>query len=314
MAEAKKLSIIVVSWNTRQLLRDCLRSVEPAATRLASELLVIDNASSDGSPEAVLGEFPDVCLLRNGANLGFAAANNQGISAARGEYVLLLNSDTLVPEGDIFAEWVRFMDEHPEVAASGCRLTWPDGRHQIGDAGHRPSLGTLLNHALFLSRLAPWRLRGLFAVGVGPGPPRAVDWVSGAALLARRSALDVVGLLDERFFMYAEDVEWCCRMRSLGYAVAYLPGLRIVHLQGGSAAPGQGVGLRWLESLQRLHASYHPREPRFLFRVVLAAGFLLRAALYAVPGVLLRDSRARDGVRRMLAYLRFLATSADPRI
>ncbi len=312
MAEAKKLSIIVVSWNTRQLLRDCLLSVEAAATRLACELLVVDNASSDGSPEAVLAEFKDARLLRNDANLGFAAANNQGIRAARGEYVLLLNSDTLVPEGDIFAEWVGFMDEHPDVAASGCRLTWPDGRHQTGDAGHRPSLGTLLNHALFLSRLAPWRLRGLFAVGVGPGPPRAVDWVSGAALLARRSALDVVGLLDESFFMYAEDVEWCCRMRSLGYAVAYLPGLRIVHLQGGSAAPG--VGVRWLESLQRLYASYHPREPRFLFRVVLAAGFLLRAGLYAVPGVLLRDSHARKGVRRMLAYLRFLATPPGPRL
>lgn len=314
MADAPKLSIIVVSWNTKELLRACLRSLENAPARFATELLVIDNGSTDGSPEAVLGEFPHVRLLRNGANLGFAAANNQGIRASSGHYVLLLNSDTLVREQGIFDEWVGFMDEHPEVAVSGCRLTWPDGSHQVGDAGHRPSLGTVFIHAFFLSRLAPWRLRGLFAVGVGPGPPREVDWVSGAALLARRSALDVAGLLDERFFMYAEDVEWCCRMRSLEYEVAYLPGLSIVHLQGGSAAPGRGVGLRWLQSLQRLYVSYHPREPRLLFQVVLAAGFLLRAGLYTVPGFVLRDSHARDRLRRMLAYLRFLATSAGPRI
>lgn len=311
MAEAPRLSIVVVSWNTKRLLRDCLRSLEPAAARLACELLVVDNASSDASPEAVLEEFPQARLLRNRENLGFAAASNQGIRAAGGEYVLLLNSDTLVLDADIFADWVGFMDAHRDVAASGCRLTWPDGRHQVGDAGHRPALGTLLNHALFLSRLAPRRLRGLFAVGVAPGPPRAVDWVSGAALLARRPAWEAVGLLDERFFMYAEDVEWCCRMRSFGHAVAYLPELRIVHLQGGSAAPG--VGIRWLESLQRLYASYHPREPRVLFRVVLAAGFLLRAGFYAVAAVLRRDARAREGVRRMLAYLRFLAASAGPR-
>ena len=174
------------------------------------EIIVVDNASTDDSVTMVQNHFPKISLIQNSSNLGFAKANNQALQLARGEYILLLNSNTLIPDTPIFKQWTDFMDRHPNAGASGCMLVFPDGRHQIGDAGFRPTLYTVFNHSLFISRF-PSDMKGLFVSYIKPGVLQ-VDWVSGAAFLVRKSILRQVGLMDEVFFMYAEDMEWGCRI------------------------------------------------------------------------------------------------------
>jgi N-acetylglucosaminyl-diphospho-decaprenol L-rhamnosyltransferase len=278
-----RLSIIIVNWNTEELLRQCLASFHEEALRLGFEIIVVDNASSDGSAEMLRNEFPRVQILQNTRNMGFARANNQAIRVARSTYFLLLNSDTIITRSGVFEEWLDFMDCHPNAGASGCRLVFPDGSHQVGDAGFRPSLTSTLNYAFFLSRISPSRFRGLFLSYDKLLAPLEVDWVCGAAFLVRRSVTGYVGLLDETQFMYAEDVEWGCRIRSCGYAVYYLPHIEIVHLQGASARKQKDrreFSLLWLANLRRLYTFYNGPRGLFLYDIMLSFGFLLRSAFY----------------------------------
>jgi GT2 family glycosyltransferase len=232
------LSIIIVNWNTQQLLRDCLGSV--LATRRAGdqglelEVIVVDNGSGDGSPQMVEQEFPGVILIRNQDNRGFAAANNQAIARAAGKYVLLLNSDTLV-HGDVLANAVAYMESHENVAVLGCRVLNADGSAQ-------PSYGRfpgLLNLVVLSSGL--WKLpspaflaRSQLRPLQGSGA-EDVDYVTGCFMCLRHSALDDVGLLDERFFFFGEEVDWCRRFREKGYIVRAAPVGEITHLGSASA-------------------------------------------------------------------------------
>ena len=233
------LSVIIVNWNTRQLLRECLSSV--IANRqgaghqgLDLEIFVVDNGSSDGSPQMVEQEFPSVILIKNQDNRGFAAANNQAIEHATGKYVLLLNSDTLV-HGDVLASAVGYLESHPNVAVLGCRVLNEDGSVQ-------PSCGTfpgLLNLAVLSSGL--WKLpspaflaRSQLRPLEGPDA-QDVDYVSGCFMCLRRSAVAEVGLLDEKFFFFGEEVDWCRRFREKGYRVRAAPVGTITHLGSASA-------------------------------------------------------------------------------
>lgn len=299
-----KLSIIIVSWNTLELLLDCLASVESAQLGDEVEVVVVDNASTDGSAQAVRTRHPRVHLHVNDTNVGFAAANNAAIQRTHGEYVLLLNSDALLPDARTMRAWITHMDSHPRVAASGCRLIYPDGRHQVGDGGFRPSWRTLVNHSLFLSRLAPRRFQGLFLSGVKPGRTMAVDWVCGAALLLRRAVLDEVGLMDPGYFMFAEDIEWGCRMRTAGYEVHYLSEHAVVHVQRASTmkreAPFQKL---WLANLKKLYRHYNPGEPSFVFDVAMGTGFALRIALYSLAYLRSLDPRLKAKIRDLSGCL-----------
>ena len=138
--DTPKLSIIIVNWNTKEMLRQCLTHIFKRDAGIPIEVIVVDNASTDGSPATVEAEFPCVHLFRNTENLGFSKANNPAMPAAQGEYVLLLNSDTIVKDNALFKKWVSFMDDHRGAGASGCRLVNPDGTHQVGDGGFRPCL------------------------------------------------------------------------------------------------------------------------------------------------------------------------------
>ncbi len=304
-APATVLSVGIVSWNTKDLLLDCLGSVFRASKTLAGEVIVVDNDSRDGSPAAVATQFPGAKLIRNRRNRGFAPATNQVLRIAGGTYVLLLNSDTLLRSPSVLVEWVAFMDGHADVGASGCRLTFEDGRHQVGDAGFRPSLATLVNHALLLTRLSKNRLHGVYVSDVATRAPLDVDWVSGAATMVRRSILGSTGLLDEDAPMYAEDVEWGCRIREAGHRVVYLPGMEIVHHQGASSAAVGSAGAvsRWLVSLQRLYSRYHPRQPPWLFSLVMSLGFGLRFVARSGCFLVRRGRRERDELTRLLAWL-----------
>lgn len=154
--KALKLSVIVVNWNTGTLVGHCLDSLFSQDLPAAFEVIVVDNASSDCSVEMVRQRFPQVRLMVNQENLGFTRANNRAIERTSGEYVLLLNPDTIILGNHTVMDWLSFMDEHRDAGASGCKLVFPDGSHQVGDAGFRPTLGSVASYALFLSRMSPF--------------------------------------------------------------------------------------------------------------------------------------------------------------
>jgi len=303
MAASCRLSIIVVTWNCRALAEKCLRAVHDSRLPAGTEIIVVDNASADGTAAAVAAAFPDVRLIANAANGGFAAANNQAIAVAAGRTLLLLNPDAFPASPDTFANMLAFLDAHEDVAAAGCRLVFPDGRHQVGDAGYRPSPRSVFAHAFGLSHL-PWRARGLFLVkpDAAAGPSIDVDWICGACLMVRADTVRAVGPLDTATFMYAEDVEWGCRMRAHGLRVVYLPGPRVIHLQGGTQA-GAAPSTRWLDSLARVYCDLNGQRSLLMFRLLIACGFAGRAAAYAVAGLLpgRRHLAARAGAMWLFA-------------
>jgi len=252
------LSIVIVSFNTRHDLENCLRALTTHPPRLAHEIVVVDNASSDGSPEAVGGRWPAVQLIEAGANLGFAAANNLGIRAARGELVLLLNSDTLA-EGDAIDLLAARLREQPDVAAVGPRIVDAAGRAEL-------SFGRMMGP---FAEVRQKLLVGLQARGSAlvsgwierwVGTPAFHDWVSGACLMVRRADALAAGLLDERYFLYAEDVDFCAALRSSGKRILFEPGACIVHLRGRSRATRpEASELAYRRSQVAFYAKHHPR-------------------------------------------------------
>ena len=227
-------SIIIVNWNTREMLRECLASVFAGLdARCPAEVIVIDNASEDGSPGMVAADFPQARLIRNAENRGFAAANNQGFAVAQGRHVLLLNSDTIV-HGEVLARSVDWLDAHPDVAAMGCRVLNTDGTVQRTCSMY-PSL---LNQVLLTSGL--WKLRWPRFLGRGQighwnrDSEREVEVISGCYMLVRRRVIDEVGPLDEDFFFFGEETDWCRRMRDAGWRLMFAPVGEITHHGGGS--------------------------------------------------------------------------------
>jgi len=234
------VSIIIVNWNTREILRDCLRTVYEQTKDVAFEVIVVDNASADGSVDMIRTAFPQAILLANSINRGFAVANNQGIEMAKGRYVLLLNSDTLVLDGAI-DKMVSFAEAHPEAAATACRVLNPDRTWQP-TCFLFPSALNLLLSALYLNKLFPRsRFCGRERMTWWDGQEtRAVDVVAGCFILVRRAALEQVGGLDESYFMYGEETDWCYRFQKAGWKIVFTPAAQIVHLGGVSSARLKG--------------------------------------------------------------------------
>ncbi len=289
------LSVIIVNWNAAAYLPAALDSVfaaqgvlwksrrsEGEDEGLALEVWLIDNASTDDSVALVRGSYPQVQVVTNEHNLGFAAANNQGILRARGRYLLLLNPDTELPRATL-PGLLTYIEQHPEVGVVGPRLVGARGKTQGGSAGYDPSPTTLFNYATFLYRLFPRRLRGLWLPRAlyEQGRPIEVDWVSGACLLARGEAALAAGPLDERYFMYSEDVEWCRRIRAAGYEVICHPAFSTIHHIGGSTRQlGSDFHAHNVDSLDKdLRRRYRPVIVG-LIHLIGAFGFLLRYLLY----------------------------------
>ena len=216
-----RLSIVIVSFNARTDLVNCLLSLKKNPPAVAHEILVVDNASSDGSAEAAL-RIPGVRVLKMERNSGFSAANNAGIRESRGELLLLLNSDTLVPPGAL-DQLIGRLEATPEAAIAGSRLVDADGHPEL-------SFGRMI------SPLNEWRQKRRTAEWIAAASMREqfVDWVSGACLLVHRADADRAGLLDERFFLYTEDVDFCHAVRKLGRKVLFTPVSTITHLRGRS--------------------------------------------------------------------------------
>lgn len=263
------LSVVIVNWNTRDLLSQCLQSVYETASDLV-QVLVVDNGSTDGSAEMVRREFPQVQLIENTENVGFACANNQAIRVSQGRYVLLLNSDTQVLP-DSLSRAVQFMDEHPGVGIAGGRLLNSDGTFQ---ASYTP-FPTLWREYLILSGLGRLLIRETFP-SYGPrtekGAHRIKGYMEGACLIARQEAVEQVGGMDEHIFMYAEDVDWCYRFHQVGWEVWYLPQVTIVHHGGQSSKKRRG----------RMEAElYRSRVYFFRKHYGRATAFCLKALIYA---------------------------------
>lgn len=225
------VTVSIVSLNTRDLLAACLRTVA-ASTGVGLDVRVVDNSSRDGSPDMVRAQFPQVRLIQNAENRGFAAANNMAIRDAASRYVLLLNPDTEVPP-DAIATMVAFMDATPDVGICGPLVTFPDGRFQ--------SCGYLFPTLLREVRQSK-RAGKLVRLIVGDDPPPAVpeapverDWVDGCCLMIRRSVIEQIGLLDEQYFLYAEELDWCFQTRQRGWRIFALPQVTIVHHLGQSS-------------------------------------------------------------------------------
>lgn len=227
-----QVAVIIVSWNTRELLAQCLSAVFASVPPPAMEVWVVDNGSSDGSPEMIGARFPAAKLIQNSANAGFSRANNQVLRQITSGYALLLNPDAILPPGTLSALWA-WMEAHPAAAVVGPTLVNPDGSFQA--AGN--DFPRLLTQWLTLAGLAH-RLLGPYFPSHGPAPVQAAvraDWVGGACLLARAEAIRAVGLLDESFFMYAEETDWCFRMWQAGWEVYWLPAVQCVHWRGQSS-------------------------------------------------------------------------------
>jgi len=232
------LSIIIVNWNVKDLLRNCLESlsnVDQSPSSLTAEIIVVDSASSDGSPEMVRQEFPQVRLIASDENLGYAGGNNTGIAAARGQYFFLLNPDTVVKPGAL-TRMVTYVDSHPTVGALGPQLLWPDGTVQSSRRCF-PTLGTLFWESTLLGQWFPNNryARYYHLADRSADQPQVVDWVVGAAILIRRETWLQVGPIEQDFFMYFEETDWCRRSAVAGWETHYLPTAQIIHYEGKSS-------------------------------------------------------------------------------
>jgi GT2 family glycosyltransferase len=250
------LSIIIVNFNTREMTLECLRSVYAGLGRLRAEVIVVDNASSDGSADAIAGAFPRVKLIRSERNLGFAGGNNLAFPLALGRHVLLLNSDTLIL-GDVLTASVAYMDARPEVGAMGCRVLNTDGTMQPTCSRFPTLLNLLLlttgaeklGRPAFLDRyrMTRWDRRS----------ERDVEVISGCYLLVRRDALLDVGPLDDGFFFYGEETDWCRRCAACGWALKFAPVGEIVHHGSASARKlSHRRDLLLTQGLVRLHRKH----------------------------------------------------------
>lgn len=301
-----KLSTIIVNWNSGEFLLPCLESIYDKNPAFDFEIIIVDNASKDNSVGLVRERFAQVKIIENRENIGFTKANNQGIKASQGEYILLLNPDTIIVDDNLFKRWTDFMDSHAEAGASGCKLIYPDGTHQVGDAGYRPSLKTIINFSFFLSLISP-KFKGLFVNYKKLNYPIEVDWICGADFLIKRSILDKVGLMNEDIFMYADDIEWGCRIKSCGYKVYYLPQMKIIHLQGGSAKKREDIGQfssLWLKNIRLLYGHYNKNQPLFLYDSIISAGFILRAFLYLCLYFRSKEDEKRIKAEKMFRYFK----------
>ncbi|MEE4298337.1 MAG: glycosyltransferase family 2 protein [Pseudomonadales bacterium] len=298
------LSIVIVNWNTRELLAACLASVFSNLGLLEAEVLVVDNASGDGSADMVAQRFPGVRLVRNVDNRGFAAANNQAFRLARGRHLLLLNSDTLV-HGEVLAASVRYLDARPEVGAMGCRVENADGSTQF-TCSEFPSFANLLLQTLGLNRCTqgPALLRRYQMLDWDRDDERDVEVISGCYLMVRAEVIEAVGALDEAFFCYGEETDWCRRIAAAGWALRFAPVGRITHFGSGTTRSlNHRRDLMLTEGTVRLHRKHRGLIGGLVVWSLLLTFNVSRAGLWTL-GQLAGRADCRDRARHFRAVLR----------
>jgi GT2 family glycosyltransferase len=279
-----KLSIIIVNYNGGKVLRPCLASVYHETQRISFEIILVDNASTDGSVEIVEKDFPNVKVIRNAENRGFAAANNIAIRQATGEYMLLLNADTEILDQAI-EKTVAFMEDKPNIGVVGCKLLYADGTQQPSVHGYHTVLGTFLD-ATFLHLLLPpsviVRERGI--THFDRTRAGEVDWVIGAYFMMRKSLLDKIGLLDEQFWLYGEETDICQRAKDAGFETWYIPHAVVVHHWGMMTAYSLRLVV-WMHLGRWLYIDKHMDGPRkYVILALRYFGAAIRVIVYSIVG------------------------------
>ncbi len=285
------VSVIIVSWNTIGILRDCLKSVYEQTADIDFETIVIDNSSADNSAAMVKAEFPQVILIENHDNRGFASANNQGMKIAKGRYMLLLNSDTVVLDGAI-QKTIAFAEQHPAAAVVGCRVLNPDRTLQPS-CFMFPSLLNLFLATSYLYKIFPksrffgrermtwWNREEI----------RQVDVVTGCFMLVRRAAIEKVGMMNEEYFMYAEETDWCWRFKKAGWHNLFYPDAQIIHLGGQSSKQIRGKSLIQLRLgiLQFFHKN--KSYPYYVSAgILISLFFLFRIPLWWIMSIMKKSN------------------------
>ena len=278
------VSICVVNWNTRELLNNCLHSVLADGQQVTFEVIVVDNASRDKSADMVRAEFPQVRLIANSENVGFARANNQAFQLARGRHVLLLNSDTEVLAGAL-VRLARYLDEHRQVGVVGPKILHPDGVSQRSCWRGFPSLQFGFVDAFYLWRLIPHsrlvQSSGWF--DVSDDEPTEVDHILGACMMVRREVIDQVGGMDEGFFLFCEETDWCYRIKKGGWKVCFLPTAEIIHFgqQSTNQVPEQTLPEKYRNYVRFYRGHENPsRLQELVLKGTIVVAGLLRIALW----------------------------------
>ncbi len=301
------LSIVIVNWNTRQLVLDCIRSIYETAKECRMQVIVVDNASEDGSVQAVRQQFPQVEVIENRENLGFARGNNQGMAVAEGRYLCLINSDVVVLEGCL-NHLMNYLDAHPQVGMVGPKLLWKDRTLQWS-CRKFPSLWNTFCPAVGLPRLFP-RVPFFSGEHMGYFPHDRVcqvDVLVGAFLMVRREAYEQVGGMDENYFMYCEEVDWCRRFHDAGWKIVFLPEAQAVHYGGGSSDREPVRFFReYCLSLVKYWKKHHSPLEVCLFRLIFFLRQVwrwpLRFVLYAASS-LLGKAEKKDYYRKKLQMI-----------
>jgi len=304
-------SVIIVSWNAKHYLIPCLDSLFDTVKNHSFEVFVVDNASTDGSPEAVEERFPSVEVIRNTQNLGFAKANNIALKQCVGRYLFLINSDVKILEG-CMAEMIQFMDHHSEAGLTGPKILNPDGSLQP-HCRYAPSRWNTFCETVGLHRLGKrWPVfSGQFMLHFRHDTVRDVEVLSGCFWVARKTAYDQVGGLDETFFFYGEDIDWCCRYRKMRWNVLFNPKAQAIHYGGGSS---ENSPIRFYLEMQRADLQYwlkhYGRFGRFYyaFMILLRQGIRMMVEL---TRFLLKPSRRKAAelkLKRAWTTIRYVIT------
>ncbi|MEE4310505.1 MAG: glycosyltransferase [candidate division KSB1 bacterium] len=275
------ISIIIVNYNVKELLEQSLLSVIKAARGLRHEIFVVDNASTDGSVELIRDKFPDVTLIANATNKGFAAANNQALKLAKGKYVVLLNPDTVVQE-DTFTTVKRFLDENKECGMVGCKILNPDGSLQLACRRSFPTLWVGFTRIIGLSRLFPRsRLFGRYNLTyLDPDETYEVEAISGSFMVVRNKVVKQVGMLDESFFMYGEDLDWCFRIKEAGWKIYYLPETKIIHFKGESSKQSKiDLTIMFYRAMKLFVEKHYHSRYFYVPQWFLVSGIVMRAGI-----------------------------------
>jgi GT2 family glycosyltransferase len=286
------ISIIVVNWNTQKLLYDCLESIYAHTENLTFEIIVVDNASSDDSVGMVKNNFPDVILVENESNRGFAVANNQGMAIANGRYVLLLNSDTVIFDNAL-NKAVSFADAHSKVGVVGCRVLNSDGTLE-SSCFMFPSILNMILSSICIHRIFPRsRFFGRERMSwYDWSNASKVDAVAGCFMLVRREAIEQVGLMDERFFIYGEDTDWCRRFHTAGWDVMFYPEAEVIHVGGASSSKDPiKFYLEMLKADMQYWRKHHGKFGKVSYIIVLLLREVLRVIARAFQYVFCISSR-----------------------
>jgi len=297
------VSVIIVAWNVRQLLHDCLKSVYEKTRDIDFEVIYVDNASEDGSVQMVKEQFAEVRIIENDKNEGFIKANNQGIEVAQGRYVLLLNSDTILLDNAI-AKTVRFADANPDAAVSGCKVLNPDRTIQRTCFMY-PSVLNMFLAATYLYKIFPKsRFFGReHMTWWGVDEAREVETICGCFSLVRKEAIDQVGLMDERYFVYGDDPDWCYRFKKAGWKVMFTPDGRIIHYGGQTTSQKARAFRLQLEGSKLIFMKLHRSKAAFPFACLMAALFFFLRVPYWLAVGLLRKKEGKKSIEHAVTYL-----------